>query len=368
MIRALIPAAPYAAIPGGETLFVHPPTTYRSIPPALLGLQPADPEVTRGFLEVVSRTEAACPAETVMLYRDAFVLGGCHILSGEGLGVRESYYNVDVTPALVEQQRRQLAAIAAGDVTTLPSSGPPLVALFLQDCNNFGHLLTEMLPRLLHLEALGLREMRLLLPDAARPFLPAIAFTIEALGLRADYIPCHADAVMRAESLHWVSLVGEGWFKSPTVLRLFTRLNAASRADAPSAPTRLFVTRPATGHRAVTNAAEAADIAERAGFTVVEPSRLPFPDQIALFAGARTLAGPMGAAFTLAAAMPPGGRMGVLSPGYCDYFYWDLACLAGHDFTWAFTAPLGPFTADLLARDIALAPRLLRRLLAALDA
>jgi hypothetical protein len=113
----------------------------------------------------------------------------------------------------------------------------------------------------------------------------------------------------------------------------------------------------------VANGAEAAALAEARGFAVVEPATLPFPDQVALFAGARAVAGPMGAALTLLAAMPPEGRAGMIGPGYADYFYWDLACLAGLPFHWGFAAALEPFRMDLLERPLTLPPPLLARLL-----
>lgn len=366
MTRLPIPMAPYAAIPGAETLFLQPAAQYPSAPPGLIAFRAPNAALRREFLTVVSRPYTPCPPEAVMHYRDALVLDGIYVLSRDGIAVQESYYNVARTPALAAQQAAQRTRIAAGDLATLPASGPPVVALFAQDCNNFGHILAEMLPRLLHLESLGLREIRLLLPDAAQPFLPIIGFTLATLGLRAAFISCPPGSILRVPALHWVSLVGQGWFKSPTVRRLFQRLRQA--APPPGPHPRLFVARPAEGRRVVTNAPELEAIAEAAGFSVVEPSRLAFPDQIALFAGTRAAAGPFGAALTLMAAMEEGGRVGMIGPGYRDYFYWDLACLAGLRIDWAFTGPLEPSPDALLFAPMAVDPRLLRRTLAGLAA
>jgi hypothetical protein len=356
-----MPQASFATLPGVEMLHVQQPSHYASSPPGLHGLRPAEPGAAREFLTVLSRPHVPARPEAVIRLAHALVIGGMHVVTREGTALRESYYNVKVTEALLEAQRRQAARIAAGDIATLHEAGPPLVALFLQDSFNFGHLLAEALPRLLLLADAGIRDMRLLLPEACRPALPIIAFALSALGLRAEIIDCPQDAILRAPALLWPSLVGEGWFKSPTVLRLFERLRAA--APAPAGPPRLFVARPAGGRRSVANGAEAASLAEARGFTVVEPSTLPFPDQIALFAGARAVAGPMGAALTLLAAMPPEGRAGMIGPGYADYFYWDLACLAGLPFHWGFAAPLEHFRMELLERPLTLPPRLLARLL-----
>lgn len=358
-----IPMASHEAVPGGEVLFVQPPAQYGARPPGLIGWHATDPANARRFMTIVSRPATNCPAERVMLYRDALVMDGRYVLAG-GVAVADSYYNVPADDAQRARQQAQLARIAAGDVAALPGAGPPVVALFGQDCNNFGHLLAEMLPRLLHLPHVGITRLRLLVPPEAEAFRPVIDFALQAAGLEAEMVACPAGSILRVPALHFVSLVGQGWFKSPTVLALFARLRAA--APAAGAVERLFVARPESGRRLVANAAEAAALAQAMGFTVVEPSRLPFPEQVALFAGARCVAGPFGAALTLIGAMPQGGHVGMLSPGYYDTFYWDLACLAGHRFDWAFTAPVRPFEMALLEGEFTLPARQLRQVLARL--
>jgi hypothetical protein len=356
-----IPWAHFAQVPGAEALHLVPASRYDSTPPALHGFRPADGGQAREFLSVIARPEVPCRPEALLLFRDALVLDGSYVVSRDGVAVRESYYNVPVDTALAERQAWQLSRIAAGDVATLPSAGPPVVALFLQDCNNFGHILAEMLPRLLHLEAAGIREIRLLLPQAAEPFRPVIGFALQALGMRAELVTCPAGSILRVGALHWPSLVGEGWFKSPTVRRLFARLRDA--APEAGMAEKVFVARPSTGRRVVTNADAAAQIAADAGYLVVEPSALPFAEQVALFAGARRVVGAFGAALTLTGFMAPGGRVGTIGPGYCDYFYWDLACLAGLGFDWGFAAPVERFRRGMLDEAITLPLGMLRRIL-----
>ena len=84
----------------------------------------------------------------------------------------------------------------------------------------------------------------------------------------------------------------------------------------------------------------------------MEPSELSFPEQLALFAGARQIVGQMGAALTLAAAMPPGGHVTMLDGATCDVFFWDLACLFGHGFNWIFNEPLTDYGFDMLHRPL----------------
>ena len=118
----------------------------------------------------------------------------------------------------------------------------------------------------------------------------------------------------------------------------------------------------------MTNAAEVQARAEAAGLTVVEPSRLDFPAQVALFAGARVVAGPMGAGLTLTAAMAPGGHMAMFDPGTADPFFWNIACLGGLAFDWGFTAPVVPGNAAAFSDDMTVPPALLDTILGRLAA
>lgn len=357
-----IPLVPFRTLDEGETLFEQAATSYPSAPPSLYDLRIEDETQARVLFQTIGRREARCPAETVVLYRDAYVMDGSYIVTAELRGVAESYYNVPRGEALAARQIAQLDRIAAADVADLPADGPPVVLVFAQDCNNFGHVLAEMLPRLLHVRAAGMRAIRLLLPDAAAAFMPMIEFAVRAMELDVTFVPCAPGTVLRVRALHWVSLVGEGYYKSPTVLRLFARLRAA--AGRAMGHERVYVARPEVGRRVVRNAAAVAEVVEAAGYVSVEPSRLDFAEQIALFAGARRVVGPMGAAMTLMAAMDRGGQVATFSPPYCDYFYWDLACLSGHGFAWAFTGPITAFRGALLDQAMTIDTGLLGRVLA----
>jgi capsular polysaccharide biosynthesis protein len=355
--------APYAALAGSQMLHIRPPHRYASTPPSLTGFDPADPARARDFLALLARPHVDCPEEAVMLYRDAIVLDGKQVLGRDGTGVAESF-PLYAEPQHVPWQQRHLARIAAGDLASLPEAGPPVVSIFCECAFNLGHLMAEMLPRLVLLAEMGLRQVRLLLPQEAEPLRGAVQFALHAMGIEAGIVPCPAGAAVRVPALHWVSPVARHEHrKSDTLLRLMDRLCAAAPRE--DGPARLYVARPATARRPVTNAAEVEQAAREAGYAVVEPSALPFPRQIGLFAGASRILGPMGAALTLCAAMAPGGRVAMLDGGSCDSFFWDLACLRGLDFAWGFTAPVAAYDFRLLERPVTVPPDLLAELLEA---
>jgi capsular polysaccharide biosynthesis protein len=360
-----IPLVRYAGAAGAQMLHIVPPSRYPSTPPALHAYDPTDAGRERWFRGLLARPQVDCPAEAVMLYRDAFLLDGKQVLARDTAAVAESFVNLLVTDAVVARHHAQLARIAREDVEVDPG-GPPLVAIFNEACMNYGHVLVETLPRLLHLEAAGIRRLRLALPAEAAPLRAMVAFAAAALGLEVDFVPCPPGSILLVPALHWVSPVARHEHrKSPTLLRLAERLRAAVAAEA-GPP--LYVARPPGSRRQVANAAQIEAIAAALGYRVVEPSRLDFAAQVALFAGARVVAGPMGAALASMVLMPQGGRAGMFEGGNCDPFFWDLACLAGHRFHWAFTAPATAYDMAMLERDMTIDPALAQTVLAELIA
>lgn len=350
-LKPPIPLTRSAAIPNSEVLFVQAETQYPATPPALTGFRPVAARRAKAFLEQLIRPQVSCPPEAVMLFRNVFVIDGKQILDTDGRGVAESFADVLLTEDLVARQHRQLARIGRGDIEAVPEAGPPVVAIFKEGSANFGHLLAEMLPRLVHLAAIGVSQIRLLVPHEALPLRAILGFALAALGLSAELIICPADSIVRVPALHWVTPVSQhGFRKSPSFAALMARMCAI--APASNGPLQLCVRRPADAKRPLTNASAVAAIAREAGYLVVEPSELAFPEQLALFAGARQIVGQMGAALTLAAAMPPGGHVTMLDGATCDVFFWDLACLFGHDFNWIFNEELTEYSFDMLHRPL----------------
>jgi hypothetical protein len=64
--------------------------------------------------------------------------------------------------------------------------------------------------------------------------------------------------------------------------------------------------------------------------------------------------------------MPAGGRLAMLDPGTSDLFFWNLACLAGLAFDWAFTAPVIPGNEAAFSDPMAIPPPLMAMVLDAL--
>jgi len=339
-------------IPGGRTVFATAGQSYASSPPNLWDWRCRYPRMTRRFFESFARHEVQCPPETIIEFTDAYVIDGKYVLSRDRIGVGESFADVWLDEAFAARLAPPLAAVGRGDPERIAGSAPPVLHIFKEGAGNFGHVVVEMLPKLVHAAAIGLRHCRVPLPAQGQQLQGLVAYAGAVLGLQIDFIACPPDSVVQVERLLWCGPVSRhGERKSPTLLALADRL----LADAPPAdgPTRLYLTRPSGAFRPIVNNAELEELVRGRGYAVVEPARLPFREQLALFRGAKMLLGPLGAGLTNALAMAAGSRIGMIDPGLCDPFYWDLACLKQQQFTWILTREVTPFDPQRLMAPFA---------------
>jgi len=95
-------------------------------------------------------------------------------------------------------------------------------------------------------------------------------------------------------------------------------------------PTRIFLSRADALFRRCVNEEELHAIAEKAGFSVVQPEKLPFEEQIRLFAGAEAVVGVHGAGFTNMIFAP--GNCGLLElhpASFLPSFFQNVTRLRG---------------------------------------
>lgn len=121
--------------------------------------------------------------------------------------------------------------------------------------------------------------------------------------------------------------------KSPDALALlvesFTRPPGFFRWHKPVR--RLFVLRRGMRGRVLKNTDALRDLAEKQGFTAIDPESMSIAQQAATFMAAEVVAGVMGAAMTNTLFCRPGTRVIHLAPtGWTEPFYWDLAALRNH--------------------------------------
>ena len=125
----------------------------------------------------------------------------------------------------------------------------------------------------------------------------------ETIGLRNAVVPTHALSKQGAIHPHLNTLLG--------------RLAPEPESRPTAFPDRVFLTRvnfsnPFSIKRKLVNELALIAIAEDYGFAVLEPEKLSWPEQIALFRTSKILIGPFGSALHTALFSPPGTRIGAI--------------------------------------------------------
>jgi len=304
-------------------------------PPRLFNYLIRDPRLLSWFPEELLRTRVACPDEYVIRLRDAHVVHGHYLILYPDQALADTFNFEDSAvdrPAITEIGQQ----ILRGEVHQCPPSALPTFHIFKDVYCNYGHMLVEVLPKLLHIRAMGIERFTLLFPWSSLMFLEAVQFAAGALGLAFEHVVCFNNQIVHVDEVLWIGPVAQHDRRKSQTLRDLVQV-LAEAVPASVFPRRLYVTRPPGAIRPIANQAELENLARSRGYHVIEPATLSFPEQVSLFRDADHVLGPMGAALTNTVFMRPGARVSMFTNRRVDPFYYDIARLIGLRFDWVFT-------------------------------
>ena len=303
-------------------------------PPRLFNYRTRDPRLLSWFPEELLRTAIDCPDEYVVRLRNAHVVHGHYLILypdqalADTFNFEDSAVNQPAITAIGQQ-------ILRGEAHRCPANVLPTFHIFKDVYYNYGHMLVEVLPKLLHIRAMGVRRFTLLFPWSSLMFLPAVQHAAEALGLSFEHVTCFNNQVLRVDEVLWIGPVAQHDRRKSQTLRDLAQLLGPA-APATALPRRLYVTRPPDAIRPIANQPQLEDLARSRGYHVIDPATLSFPEQVGLFHGADHVLGPMGAALANTVFMRPGARVSMFTNRRVDPFYYDIARLIGLEFDWVF--------------------------------
>jgi hypothetical protein len=240
-------------------------------------------------------------------------------------------------PGLSPQVARHLRIYALYKFLTqrrLRVEAPNLLLIHNHWSAGYHHWLTECLPKLRFLDS---RRYLVLVP-ADHP-----AFCEESL---AYFRVAGIVRIPRAYgvSATQVTTVGNpisGRF-NPSHMRWLRAKILAACGDSGRSPERIYISRRQERLRRVVNEAEVSDLLRRYGFAIVEPDKLTFQQQAALFSRCRCLISIHGAGLTNCIFMPEGARVlelyRALNPGrdMMNTCYWHLSSAVGLTYYYQF--------------------------------
>lgn len=252
------------------------------------------------------------------------------------------------------------------------------VSLVGQCTGNWGHWLTETLPKLLMVDAIdGYEQLPLLVDDWIHPnhFETIKLFNKHARDIvpvmlrRPVYVKklvyvkpvCYAPPEYRSFVEHgkvdWVEPEIFTFSRSALDLVRTESGKLSSTAMPQTAARKILIERkspPFGNGRAIINIADINAEAESRGFNIIEPSALPVLQQMAIFREAKVIVSPIGAALVNALFAKPGCKIIALAPHYAHahfYYFSNLMAALGHDLYYVTGPQIEDSSAHPLHRD-----------------
>lgn len=322
---------------------IKPPSSYERLSPNLVNFKSKHEALKQHILQELARPNVTTPAEDLYLLENPVIsdIGLVYTQSGELFG-----------PSVKDHwQLHSMEALKALDPREIPTLDGVGVYIFKSGKDNYGHLLTEILPKLENVLPMGINRATLILPYLPEPLSASIPELITRLyGERFVFYQMQ-HPLLRVKHLIYPGPVSRhNLRKSATLLSFAERLLAAAPKDA-AGPKRLYVSRERVAKRRMLNEPQVREFFEGKGYVAVHPQELGILEQAQLFRDAEAIVGPTGAAMTNALFAPQGCRVSLLDPGLYDYFFLDLCSLKKQPFTWTFGRPLEPMTQAMLEEE-----------------
>jgi len=215
----------------------------------------------------------------------------------------------------------------------------PVAAAFLDACApNYAHWLTEVLPRIAAFCSVEQHaNVPIIIDDGLHPnIMESLALVV---GNDREIIALPVGRAINVGILYVTSVTGYVPFErrntrlvghshgvfSPAALELLrNKIDAVDNgAENQSWPEKIFLRRN-SGLREVANVAELENLMTSRGYTIIEPEKLTFIQQVKLFKNAKKIVAPTGAALSNAIFCKPGTQVTVLMAKHKNmiYRYW----------------------------------------------
>jgi hypothetical protein len=328
---------------------VRPAHTYNRTTPNVLNAHGPHRDTLRWLYRTFAEPTVEAPSEGYLYLERGYLFDGKHILDENEAWVPATTSDWNCTQE-VDAYARSL--LVQGAVTSIAASDPDAVLVHFAQVNigNYGHFLCENAPKLMNIAHSGLRTICILYPEEAAYSADFIIEILAAVGVRAEVKVLAPGSLVRFHAmLHFTPVAKHNFRKSRALLEF--RDVAVGLFGADGQDRALFVTRPENGRRRVTNQSTVSAYLQAHSYIPIDTGHLGLVEQVRLFAGARRIIGSVGAGLTNMIFAPAGTEVVYLCNGIIDLFFWDIAGLCDHRFTWFFAGRPRPWTQDDFVAD-----------------
>ena len=323
---------------------LKPPHSYRRTPPNLFNLQSADEAALRAAYYLFAHESVECPAEGYTVHEHCYIYDGCFVMDPAMEWVPDTVADYGIAETI----KPVLQGVIRGRHQRMLDPSPLATVMIAKaGADNYGHTLTDILPKLVNIGRSGLSAIRLILPTGMQHFAGLVSGLLKHQGIAAE-LDFHAPAtLLEARDIYVFSATSRhNTRKSTTFLELADMLCALYGIPMERSR-RIYVRRGPDDIRSLGRAAAVEAAFAAHGFEAIFPASLSLEDQIRLFASASHVAGGMGAGMANIGWAPPGCDVLMIDPGIGDFYYWDFCCLLQHRFNWLFAAPLRGYSHGL---------------------
>ena len=337
---------------------VRPAHSYPRTPPNVMNAHSADRDMLRWLFRTCAEPTVKAPSEGYIYVERGFLFDGKHILGEDGAWLPATI--CDWNPSgQIDAHVRSL--IATGRIENLQVCDETTFLVHFAQVNiwNYGHFLCENAPKLMNIAKAGLRVVRILYPEEAAYTVGFVTDILAALGVRAEITPLAPGSLVPFRALlHFTPVAKHNFRKSRALLELRDVALTLYGGKPDGRP--VFITRPETGRRRLSNQSQVSAYLEGHGYCAIDPGRLSLAEQVRVFSGAERIVGSVGAGLTNILYAPSGADIAYLCNGIIDLFFWDIAGLCDLRFSWIFAATPRPWTPEDYVQDYTMSLDVLR--------
>jgi capsular polysaccharide biosynthesis protein len=301
------------------------------------------------------------PEVCIRLLKNARINGGSNLIQCGDTVVCHDLFDLQRDYTSEELHGRLLVSAASCRVRWLHRDEEPaamdVAASFVDACApNYAHWLTEVLPRLaLYCGETKFEAVPIIINAGLhKNILESLSYFVSS---NREIVALSTGRALEVKELHATSVAGyvpfgkrkrrgaqlpvhsQGQFNPNAFERLrAVLLPEVFSLSAGTTPKKFYIRRN-SGSRRVTNAAELEAALVMRGYTIVEPEKLSFIEQVRLFASAQTIIGSSGAALANIVFAPSSSKIYVLIGRYQDtsFWYWqNIASAIGGNVNYVF--------------------------------
>jgi capsular polysaccharide biosynthesis protein len=313
--------------------------TYRRRPPRVFNVTSLDDNLLIWYYSHISQMQPTCSEEGFYKVQNCYVYEGTFIIQHDMCWLADSVTDYSIRAEILstlinlinDRHSKYL------DVNYLDR---PKVVISTAGYQNYGHCITDILPKLVNIRQSGLKSITLIIPNRFCITDTIIKDVCSHIGLSIDIVRCPDASLFSCEEVLYFSPVSiHNTTKSPTLIA-FVDIIRGTYGIVPTVSRKLFVARGKAASRQIANYDEVSTILMQRGYEIVTPETMSMIDQIKIFSEASHIVGSLGAGLANSIFSSPSAKLMMFDPGLSDFYYWDLASLAGQEFYWVFTEPI----------------------------